>query len=255
MLESTYGDRDHRDSDPEAAFREVIDRVFRRRGVVIIPAFALGRTQEVLYHLSALVDDGLLDPKAVFLDSPMAIKATDIYDQAESEHDEDLLELAEQHLDPLSPDRFNRCRKVDESKHLNNRKEPAVIVASSGMATGGRVVHHLKRRLADERNAVIFVGYQAGGTRGRALTGGARTVGIHGERIPVRAEILNLHGLSAHGDQEELVRWCRALPAPPQRTFLNHGEDPARKVLAATLAQEEGWGRPHLPWNRETFPW
>ncbi len=255
VLESTYGDRDHRETDPEAAFRELIDRVFRRRGMVIIPAFALGRTQEVLYHLSALVDDGLLDPKAVFLDSPMAIKATEIYEQAKSEHDEDLRELVEQHLDPLSPDRFNRCRAVDESKRLNSRKEPAVIVASSGMATGGRVVHHLKRRLGDERNAVVFVGYQAGGTRGRALTEGARTVAIHGERIPVRAEISSLHGLSAHADQDELLRWCRALPGAPKRTFLNHGEDPARKVLAAALVEEADWNRPHLPWNRETVPW
>ncbi len=255
VLESTYGDRDHRETDPEAAFREIIARVFKRRGMVIIPAFALGRTQEVLYHLSALVDDGLLDPDAVFLDSPMAIKATDIYEQAESEHDEDLRELVQQHLDPLAPDRFNRCRKVDESKRLNSRREPAVIVASSGMATGGRVVHHLKRRLGDERNAVIFVGYQAGGTRGRALIEGARTVAIHGDRIPVRAEISSLHGLSAHADQAELVRWCRALAGSPRRVFLNHGEDPARKALAATLAEEDGWPRPHLPWNRETVPW
>jgi metallo-beta-lactamase family protein len=255
VLESTYGDRDHRDSDPEAAFREIIERVFKRRGMVIIPAFALGRTQEVLYHLSALVDDGLLDPNDVFLDSPMAIKATDIYEQAESEHDEDLRELVQQHLDPLAPDRFNRCRKVDESKRLNSRREPAVIVASSGMATGGRVVHHLKRRLGDERTAVIFVGYQAGGTRGQALIAGARSVAIHGDRIPVRAEISSLHGLSAHADQDELVQWCRALPGPPQRIFLNHGEDPARKALAATLVEEAGWPRPHLPWNRETVPW
>jgi metallo-beta-lactamase family protein len=255
VLESTYGDRDHRQTDPEAAFRELIQRVFRRGGMVIIPAFALGRTQEVLYHLSALVDDNLLDPNDVFLDSPMAIKATDIYKQAESEHDEDLRELVEQHLNPLSPDRFNRCRKVDESKRLNSRRQPAVIVASSGMATGGRVVHHLKRRLADDRNAVVFVGYQAGGTRGRALTDGAPSVAIHGDRIAVRAEISSLHGLSAHADQEELVRWCRDLPAAPPRVFLNHGEDPARKVLAAVLAEEDGWSRPHLPWNRETAPW
>ena len=255
VLESTYGDRDHRDSDPEGAFRELIQRVFRRGGMVIIPAFALGRTQEVLYHLSALVDDKLLDPNDVFLDSPMAIKATDIYEQAVSEHDDDLRELVEQHLDPLSPDRFNRCRKVEESKRLNDRKKPAVIVAASGMATAGRVVHHLKRRLSDERNAVVFVGYQAGGTRGRALVDGARSVGIHGERIPVRAEIRSLHGLSAHADQDELVRWCDALPAAPLRTFLNHGEDPARKTLAATLVEELDWTRPHLPWNRETVPW
>ncbi len=255
VLESTYGDRTHRATDLEREFKRIIQEVFGRGGMVIVPAFALGRTQEVLYHLSALVDDGLLDPNDVFLDSPMAIKATDIYRQAESEHDEDLHELVEQHLNPLSPDRFNRCRKVDESKRLNSRREPAVIVASSGMANGGRVVHHLKRRLPDERNAVVFVGYQAAGTRGRALVDRAHTVAIHGDRIPVRAEVRSLHGLSAHADQQELLRWCRALPGTPERVFLNHGEDTARKVLAATVAEELGWRRPELPWTGDTVDW
>jgi metallo-beta-lactamase family protein len=254
VLESTYGDRNHRTANPEAAFRKVIERVFARGGTVIIPAFALGRTQEVLYHLSQLVEDGDLDPDAVFLDSPMAIKATEIYDQAEAEHDEDLLELAEQHLDPLAADSFQRCRSVEQSKALNRRQEPAVIVAASGMATGGRVVHHLKQRLGDPKNAVVFVGYQASGTRGRALVNGAEHVAIHGQRIPVRAEIREFHGLSAHADQEELLKWCRALPEPPERVFLNHGEDPPRKALAAALT-EAGWQHPLLPETGETVDW
>jgi metallo-beta-lactamase family protein len=254
LLESTYGDRNHRPTDPEAAFRQVINRVFARDGTLIIPAFALGRTQEVLYHLSQLVDDGDLDPDAVFLDSPMAIKATEIYDQAAAEHDEDLVELVEQHLNPLDADRFQRCRSVEQSKALNRRQEPAVIVAASGMATGGRVVHHLKQRLSDPKNAVVFVGYQASGTRGRALVNGAEHVAIHGQRIPVRAEILELHGLSAHADQDELLKWCRALSEPPERVYLNHGEDPPRKTLAAALT-ELGWKRPVLPESGESVDW
>jgi len=254
VLESTYGDRHHRQTDPERRFREVIQRVFKRKGTVIIPAFALGRTQEVLYHLSQLVDDGELDPNVVFLDSPMAIKATDLYDKATAEHDEDLLELVEQHLNPLAPDRFQRCRSADQSKALNNRKEPAVIVAASGMATGGRVVHHLKHRLPDSRSAVVFVGYQAGGTRGRALVGGAKTVGIHGQPIPVEAEILSLHGLSAHADQGELVRWYEELPGSPGRIFLNHGEDQPRKALEAIL-RSRGATRPQLPANGDEVAW
>lgn len=254
VLESTYGDSLHAESNPEEAFRQAIRRVFDRGGMVIIPAFALGRTQEVLYHLSELVRDGDLDPDAVFLDSPMAIKATELYDHAESEHDEELAALVEQHLSALAPDRFNRCRSADESKALNRRAKPAVIVASSGMATGGRVVHHLKRRLSDERNAVIFVGYQAAGTRGRALVNGARRVTIHGDTVPVAAEILSLHGLSAHGDRDDLLRWCRELPAPPERIFLNHGEDEARKALRAALLAE-GLPKPELPFTGETFPW
>jgi metallo-beta-lactamase family protein len=254
VLESTYGDRAHEASDPEKELRRVIGRTFQRGGMVIIPAFALGRTQEVLFHLSALVDDGDLDPSAVFLDSPMAIKATELYDQATKEHDDELLELARQQLDPLAPDRFERCRSVEQSKALNHRKEPAVIVAASGMATGGRVVHHLKRRLSDPKTAVVFVGYQAAGTRGRALVNGARSVAIHGQLVEVQAEIVDLHGLSAHADHRELLQWTESLPGAPARIFLNHGEDPARKALAAALA-EKGLPRPSLPVWRETVPW
>ena len=254
ILESTYGDRLHLVSDPEAVLGEVIERVFNNGGCVIIPAFALGRTQEVLYHLSQLVDGGKLDPNDVFLDSPMAIKATEIYDQAKAEHDEDLIELVEQHLNPLGPDRFQRCRSADESKRLNHRREPAVIVAASGMATGGRVVHHLKHRLGNENDAVVFVGYQAAGTRGRALVEGARMVAIHGSPITVRAEVRLMVGLSAHADQQELLRWCEALPAKPERIFLNHGEDQARKTLSSILSAE-AFQRAELPGYGDRFPW
>lgn len=246
VLESTYGDRDHDRSEPEEGFRRIIHKVFDRRGFVIIPAFALGRTQEVLYHLSALVDDGDLDPDDIFLDSPMALAATELYARATAEHDDELAELVRADASPLGGERFQRCRSVEQSKALNQREKPAVIVAASGMATGGRVVHHLKRRLGDPRNAVVFVGYQAAGTRGRALVNGAHYVAIHGEQVPVRAEIQILHGLSAHADRGELLRWCDSLAGPPGRIFLNHGEDPARKALAAAL-EAKGWPRPALP--------
>ena len=173
--------------------------------MAIIPAFALGRTQEVLYHLSVLADDGYLDPSSVFLDSPMAISATELYERASREHDEELAELVRSGVDPLGDDRFQRCRTSHESKRLNSRHDPTVIVASSGMATGGRVVHHLLHRLEDGRNSVIFVGYQASGTRGRALVDGADTVAIHGHRVKVRAQIHYLRGLSAHADGADLV--------------------------------------------------
>ena len=254
VLESTYGDREHRRIDVEERFRTLIKRVFSRGGTVVVPAFALGRSQEVLYHLAQLVDDGDLDARDIFLDSPMAIKATELYAQAKAEHDEELTELIELELNPLGPDRFSRCRSVEQSKSINRRREPSVVVAASGMASGGRVVHHLKRRLGDPANAVVFVGYQASGTLGRALLNGAETVGIHGERIPVRAEILGLHGLSAHADRDELIRWCKDLPAIPERLFLNHGEDPPRKSLAASLAAN-GFGRATLPAVGDIVPW
>ncbi len=254
VLESTYGDRLHKNSDPEEEFRAAIPRVFARGGSVIIPAFALGRTQEVLYHLSHLVEDGALDPDDVFLDSPMAIKATDLYQQAKQEHDEELAEDVKNHLSALQADRFRRCRKSSESKALNNRKRPCVIVAASGMVNGGRVVHHLKRRLGDERTAVIFTGYQASGTRGRQLVSGAKRVRIHGESVSVRAEILSLHGLSAHGDSDDLLRWCDSLAARPERIYLNHGEDDSRKALAARL-RSDGHAHPRLPFTGDSVPW
>jgi metallo-beta-lactamase family protein len=254
LLESTYGDRDHAPEDSEEELGRAIERVFGRGGSVVIPAFALGRTQDLLFHLSRLADAGRVDPDAVFLDSPMALRATEIYRQAAPEFDDELDDLVQAGRNPLATDRFRRCRSVEDSKALNDRAEPAVIVASSGMANGGRVVHHLARRLPDPRHAVVFVGYQAAGTRGRALLEGAQTISIHGRRVPVAAEIVSLRGLSAHADASELVRWCRALAAPPGRVFLNHGEEVARKALAATLS-EMGWPRPELPLGGATAAW
>jgi metallo-beta-lactamase family protein len=254
LLESTYGDREHESADPAEELAAVIDRAFARGGFVLVPAFALGRTQDLLYHLSTLVERGRLDPDRVFLDSPMAIRATEIYRQATPEFDEEMRERVANGDNPLAADRFRRARSVDESKALNERSEPAVVVAASGMATGGRIVHHLARRLPDPRTAVVFVGYQAAGTRGRALLNGAQTASIHGRRVEARAEIVQIGSLSAHADAGELVRWCKALPAPPRRIFLNHGEDPARKALAAALV-ELGWPRPELPRPGSVAPW
>lgn len=254
LLESTYGDRLHTPENAEVMLERVIDHTFARGGTVIVPAFALGRAQEVLFYLSRLAERGKIDPRVVFLDSPMAISATELYERATSEHDEELLDLERRGHDPLDLDRFQRVRTVDQSKALNSRREPAVIVAASGMAEGGRVIHHLLHRLPDPRNAVLFVGYQAPGTRGSAIVGGADTVGIHGLRVPVAAEILYERSLSAHADRNELLRWAKSLPGVPRRVFLNHGEDPARKVLAAALG-EMGWPRPVLPSSGTRVPW
>lgn len=254
LLESTYGDREHAELDAAAALGRILHETFDRGGVVVIPAFALGRTQEVLYHLAALSDAGRLDPHTVVLDSPMAIEATEIYKRAEGEHDEDMEALIEAGDDPLGTGRFESARTAQQSKILNSQRGPLVIVAGSGMATGGRVVHHLLHRLGDPRNSVVFVGFQGAGTRGRALVDGCDTVAIHGQTVRVRAQIHQLHGLSAHADHGELLRWCQALPGVPGRIFLNHGEDPARKALSTAIA-ETGWPRPVLPKTGETVPW
>jgi metallo-beta-lactamase family protein len=209
----------------------------------------------VLWYLSALVDAGRLDRQAVFLDSPMAIDATDLYDRAEAEHDEDLLEVTRSGSDPLAPTRFQRCNTIDQSKLLNARQEPAILVASSGMATGGRVLHHLLHRLPDPRSSIVFVGFQAAGTRGRSLVDGAETVAIHGQEVRVRAQIHQIQGMSAHADRDELLRWCQALPGRPERIFLNHGEDGPRKALRVTLGSLDGWPLAHLPLTGERVPW
>ncbi len=253
LLESTYGDRAHPQVDVGDALGEVIRKTFARGGSVIVPAFAIGRSQDLLYHLAELAEAGKVDPRAVFLDSPMAVSATRIYDQAEGEHDEDLQDLDDT-IDPLGTGVFQHCSQVAQSKALNARKEPAVIIASSGMATAGRVVHHLLHRLGDRRNSVVLVGYQAPGTRGRALLEGADTVAIHGRRVAVEAEIHNLQGLSAHGDRNELLRWANELPGRPSRIYLNHGEDTARKALSVML-EEDGWPRAGLPLIGDTVPW
>ena len=254
VLESTYGDRIHPPLGDGRELAEILHRTLGRGGSVIIPAFALGRTQDLLFRLTEMVDAGTLDPSLVFLDSPMAIRATEIYRQASPEFDEELMALVRRKMNPLAADRFQRARTVGESKALNARREPAVIVAASGMATGGRVVHHLAQKLPDPKSTVVFVGYQAAGTRGRALLSGADTVSIHGRPIPVRAEIAQIPGMSAHADREELLRWCRALPHVPRRIFLNHGEDPERKALAAAI-HEMGWPKPELPLTGESHPW
>jgi metallo-beta-lactamase family protein len=221
---------------------------------VVVPAFALGRTQEVLYHLAALAEQGKIDPSQVFIDSPMAIEATEIYSQAQSEHDEEFAGLVARHASPLAGNLFRRTRTGEESKTLNYRREPAIIVAASGMANAGRVVHHLLHRLGDPRNSVVFTGFQGAGTRGRALLDGADVVGIHGRQVAVRAEIYAIHSLSAHADRDELLRWCKSWPASPERVFLNHGEDPPRKALAASLT-EMGWPKPVLPTGGTAVPW
>jgi metallo-beta-lactamase family protein len=188
----------------------------------------------------------------------MGIDATDLYDKAEAEHDEELEALQDAGSDPLAPGRFQRLRTSDQSRELNGVQEPMIVVAGSGMANGGRVVHHLLHRLSNPRNSVIFVGYQAAGTRGRALVDGTDIVAIHGQTVRVRAQIHQLHGLSAHADRDELLRWCQALPGTPARVFLNHGEDPARKALSVAVSEmgaERGWPRPVLPMTGDSVPW
>lgn len=235
LVESTYGDRDHPRVDPAEALLEVVERTTRRGGVLIIPAFAVGRAQEVLYQLWRLKSTGRLPLTPIYLDSPMAIDATDLMHRHEADH-----RLAP-HIARQAFGVATYVRDVEESKALTANAMPKVIIAASGMATGGRVLHHLKAYGTDARNTVLFSGYQAAGTRGADLLAGARDIKIHGQWIRIRAEVADLPMLSAHADADEIMRWLAGFRRPPERTFVVHGEPHAAQALSERIAGELGW--------------
>jgi metallo-beta-lactamase family protein len=249
IVESTYGGRRHADGSPEDALAAVIDRTVRAGGALVVPAFAIGRTQEILHALKRLEDARRIPTLPVFVDSPMALDATPLYLAHREDHDDDMARSLAAGEDPLRPARVTFCRTPDQSKAVNEVRGPCIIVSASGMATGGRVLHHLSRRLPDPRTTVLLVGFQAAGTRGQALQSGATTVRIFGEDVPVRARVESLGGFSAHADEDEVSRWLSSFPSPPRRTFLVHGEPAA---LAAALARMERLGWPaHVPRHLE----
>ena len=240
LCESTYGDRDHPGGSPEDALAEVINRVSKRGGVIVIPAFAVGRTQLLMYVLRQLEDAQRIPHLPVYIDSPMAINVTSLYMSHHEDHDPEFTR-EESGGDPLNAHKVHMTRAVEESKQINNVTTPCIILSASGMATGGRVLHHLARRLPDSRNAVLLAGFQAEGTRGRALLDGAKTVRIHGEDIPVRAEVIELAQFSAHAGRSELLRWLSGMPAPPRLTFIVHGEPVAATALQGLMESKLGW--------------
>jgi metallo-beta-lactamase family protein len=234
LLESTYGGRSHPGAaDPDAVLAGTVKRVAERGGVMVVPAFAVGRSQEILFRLRRLEEEGRVPTLPVYLDSPMSIEATELYRSHVEEHDRETYALEQAGIAPLHPARLRLARTVEESKRLNDLEPPFIVLSASGMATGGRVVHHLKRRLPYPQNLVAFVGYQAEGTLGRSLVDGARRVHIHGDEVEVRAEVVMLDVFSAHADQGELLRWVGE--AAPERIALVHGEDEGRQALAAAL--------------------
>ncbi len=236
VVESTYGDRAHDPADPQQRLGEIIARTIARDGVVVIPSFAVGRTQSLLWAIHRLKQARVLPGELpVFLNSPMAVDATGIYRRHRAEH-------------RLSPDECQAMchaarfvNTVEESKRLNQRKGPMVIIAGSGMASGGRVVHHLKAFAPDPRNTILFAGFQAGGTRGAAMLAGAEAVKIHGEYVPVRAEVALIDNLSAHADAQEILEWLAGFKAPPRRTFVTHGEPAAADALRQRIEEQLRW--------------
>jgi metallo-beta-lactamase family protein len=241
LIESTYGDRDHPDDDRTPVIVEAVGRAVARRGVLLVPAFAIGRTQDLLYLLRQLESAGRAPRIPVYLDSPMAIEATAIYARHPEEHDAETARVTSAGGRPFVPSRFHLCRTTADSKRLNDLQGPAIAIAGSGMATGGRILHHLRRRLPDTSTTVLFVGYQAAGTRGRALREGADRVRIFGADVPVRAAILATDAPSAHADRGELLRWLGGFSVPPAVTWCVHGEPPAAAALRDTIRSRLGW--------------
>ncbi|MFZ2241177.1 MAG: MBL fold metallo-hydrolase [Gordonia amarae] len=234
VIESTYGDRLHEPSDPLDVLSGVIDRTVERGGTVVVPAFAVGRAQTLLYYLWQLRCAGRLADVPVYLDSPMAINASDLLRTHHADH-------------RLHPDVYeDMCaiatytREVSESMRITADRSPKIVLSASGMATGGRVLHHLKAFAPDRRNTIMITGYQSPGTRGRSIASGARYVKIHGEWVPINAEVANLRMLSAHADADELLRWVSGFETPPRHTFVVHGEPQAADTLRTRLDRELG---------------
>ena len=241
LVESTYGDRSHSDDSIAAGLTGILNHVADTGGVLLIPAFAVGRTQQVLYHIRKLQEARRVPDLPVYVDSPMAVDASEIYCRFGDDHNLDVNLLMDADACPLRCRETHFVRDVADSKALNQMPGPAVILSASGMLSGGRILHHLKWRLPDARNAVLFVGYQAKGTRGRAPLDGARSLRIHGQKVPVRARLARIDALSGHADQDELIRWLGGFARPPQQTFLVHGEPSAAQELGRQIHGRLGW--------------
>ena len=240
LLESTYGDRLHPRDDVGARLASIVEGTAQRGGTVVIPSFAVGRTQELLYLFRELIELGRMHSLPIHVDSPMAIDVTDLYRRHEEDHDLQTEALEAQGIKPFSPPDVHFDRSVEDSKALNDARYPMVIISASGMATGGRVVHHLERCLPDHRNTILFVGFQAAGTRGRLIQAG-QPVKMYGQYIHIRARIETLEHLSGHADYGEILGWLHKFQKVPGKTFLVHGEPKAAESLRQKVAQELQW--------------
>jgi metallo-beta-lactamase family protein len=240
LVESTYGDRLHPDGDEGPRLAGIIREVAEKKGKLVIPSFAIGRVEEVLYAIKQLEDRHEIPVLPVYVDSPMALQALKYYERHAHELDGDIGRRRGE-VSAFCTARFNPVPTAQESQAVVERPGPAIVISSSGMATGGRVLHHLANALPSPRNTVLFVGFQAAGTRGRQLIEGAREVKIRGQFIPVEARVEKLNGLSAHADAGEIVRWLRTFPRPPATTYLVHGEPPAQDALKLRIERELAW--------------
>jgi metallo-beta-lactamase family protein len=241
MVESTYGDRLHENEPPEEKLAQIIHEAVRAGGPILIPAFAIGRTQELLYLIRELEEDGKIPILPVRVDSPMASSATQIYNRAREEHDEEYVSILSRRVHPLKTHSMVTASTREESKRLNDEKGTRIIISASGMMSGGRVLHHAMRILPDENATLIFVGYQAAGTTGRRIQDGEREVRIMKQTVPVRCRIEKIGGFSAHADWRGVLRWLEGLNEAPRRVFTTHGEPEAAAAMAQHIRDRFGW--------------
>jgi metallo-beta-lactamase family protein len=253
LIESTYGDRVHPAEDPLEELASIIKETAKRGGLLLIPSFAVGRTQTLLYLLRDMKVRGTIPDLPVFVDSPMAQHVTEVFCRHVEDFDEEAQAVFRQTGKcPILCPGLEFVHTPEESKKINSMRFPAIILSASGMATGGRILHHLKYRLPDPRNTILFVGYQAVGTRGQLIKDGAREIKIHGEMVPVRAQIRSLEAFSGHADSTEILRWLGTFKEPPRLTFVVHGEVEASKALANEIHRCLGW-KTHIPEYLESF--
>ena len=241
IMESTYGDRLHSDGHPEMQLADVVTGAVESGGPLVIPSFAVGRTQQLLFALHSMLEERKIPDLPVYVDSPMATDATEIFLAHPEAHRIDLRRLENDGENPLRLPRLSYVQNVQDSLALDDRKGPMIVISASGMATGGRILHHLEACLPDPRATVLFVGYQAAGTRGRSLLDGAKELKMHGDMVPVRASIKQIDGFSAHADRDELLRWLSGFRRAPARTFLVHGEAEALSSLSESIRARFGW--------------
>ncbi len=253
VMESTYGNRNHPTDDPRPKLAEIIRQTVQRGGSVVVPAFAVERTQKFLFILKELMESGQLPRIPVYCDSPMAIKAVEVFLKHEEECSDETCRLIRQYGSPLRWPGFTFALTSEESKKINAAQFPAIIVSSSGMVTGGRILHHLMQRLPDPKNTVIFIGFQAPGTRGFTIKSGAPEVRIFGETVAIRAQIATLEQFSDHADTPELLEWLHTFPSKPGITYLVHGEPAASSQLRGAMARELGWNVQVAEWMEKAI--
>ncbi len=247
LVESTYGNRLHPAEETREELAKIINDAARRGGSLVVPAFALGRTQTLLYVIRDLKSAGLIPDLPIYVDSPMAVDVTRLFCNHIDEFDDEAKAIFEATGEcPVLCPNLHFTRSREESKKLNESRFPSVIVSASGMATGGRILHHLVQKLPDPRSTVLFIGFQANGTRGQLLKDGAREIKIHGEQVPVRAQIKAMESFSAHADSSEILRWLKSFKSAPKQTFVVHGEPEASEALAAEIHKSFGW-KTHVP--------